>query len=88
MWKPIVALVAGYLVALPVMSWALHDLRRFHHYDWSGYGRPAPWRNAFVVSYALAGWPAFVVAFMWRTRFARRAMIEQRSDRHRNAEGA
>ncbi len=82
-----IPLVAGYLVALPIFAWAMGDLRRFHRHEWSGYGRPTPWRTALIVSYALAGWPVIVVALTWRMSFTRRAMKEQRSDRHGSTNG-
>jgi hypothetical protein len=69
---------------LPVVGWGLSDVKRFRRYEWFGYGRRGPWRSAFVVSYALGGWPVFLVALTWRTSLARRAMLEQRSDRRRS----
>jgi hypothetical protein len=76
------------LIALPIVGWGLSDVKRFHRYEWFGYGRPSTWRTALVVSYALGGWPVFLVAFTWRTSLARRAMMEQRSDRRRSRDNS
>jgi hypothetical protein len=58
--------VAGYLFGLVPLVWMLRDLARFHPHLWTGYGRPHPWHQAAWLSYAVAGWPVFVVAATWR----------------------
>ena len=83
-----IPLGAGYLIALPVLGWGLDDLKRFHRHEWFGYGHAAPWHAALLVSYAVAGWPVLLVAFVWRTSLTRRALMEQRSDHHRSPNGA
>jgi hypothetical protein len=78
-WMLIVIVVlAGYVIAYPVLVWMLHDLRRFHPHLWTGYGNPHPWRVVLVAGYAVAGWPALVVAWAWRSSQTRRELLSAR----------
>jgi hypothetical protein len=53
----------------------VRDLGRIHPQRWTENSRPYPWRQAAWLSYALGGWPVFVVAAAWRTSEPRSRVV-------------
>lgn len=74
----LLAVVVGYLAALPVLSWHRRDLMSFQRPLWAGYGsRQARLRGA-VVCYVAGGWPELLMALGWRSSQTRGALIVER----------
>jgi hypothetical protein len=72
--------VVGYIVALPAVRWARHDITSFHRPLWSGYGNREARRRWVLIAYLFGGWPGLLVAFSWRRSALRTSLIEQRED--------
>lgn len=62
-----VVLLAGYVVGLPALLWALADMKRIPGGVWRHAAqRPYPqWRVGMISAYALLGWPAIFSAAAW-----------------------
>jgi len=80
--KVAAVVIAGYVIALPVVLWCLRDLRSFHRPLWAGYGNRRSWVAALLLTYAVAGWPALLVAVGWRTGQLRRELDSARERVH------
>lgn len=76
------ALVAGYVVTLPVLLYGLHDLSHIPGGVWRHAAhRPVlQWRIGFWSAYALAGWPVIVAVVNWRRSRERADLLEEWAD--------
>jgi hypothetical protein len=63
----VAVLVAGYVVALPVLAWGLADVAKIPGGVWRHAAqRPRhQWRVGMVSTYLLGGWPAIVAVLVW-----------------------
>lgn len=62
-----VAIVAGYIVALPALFWGLGDIANIPGGVWRHAAeRPRHlWRIGIVSTYVLGGWPTIVAVLVW-----------------------
>jgi hypothetical protein len=76
------ALVAGYVVMLPVLLWGLRDMDRIPGGVWRHAARRplVQWRTGLVSAYALAGWPVIVAVGKWRRSRERADLLEEWAD--------
>jgi hypothetical protein len=70
--------VAGYVVALPVLLWHRHDLLSFRRMLWVGYGSRRDRLAGALLCYLAGGWPELVMALEWRASERRRALVAER----------
>jgi hypothetical protein len=72
--------ILGYIVALPVVLVTLSDGRTISRRVWAACGRRrSRWEQQLYVAYAFAGWPALVMAFLWRTGRLRHELRRERA---------
>lgn len=73
----VIALFAGYVVALPVLVWGLRDLSNIPGGVWRHAAqRPREqWRFGMISSYLLAGWPSIYSVIAWRRSEERRDLF-------------
>jgi hypothetical protein len=86
----VVALVAGYLVALPALLWGLADIAKIPGGVWRHAAeRPRhQWRIGIIGAYVLGGWPTLVAVYVWwRSRERADLLFEwaDLSERKRNS---
>jgi hypothetical protein len=72
--------VVGYLVAFLPARRCHRDIRGFRHSLWVGYGSREAWLRGVELAYIFFGWPALVVALVWRNGRTRRALVELRDE--------
>lgn len=75
----VVFVLAGYAAALVPFRRGLADLAQFPRSLWphSGYRSRHSWRRRIVLSYLLAGWPAFVVVTAWWNSKQRATLVDE-----------
>ena len=86
----VIALVAGYIVALPALLWGLRDIANIPGGVWRHAAqRPRhQWRVGIIATYALGGWPTIVAVYVWwRSRERADLLFEwaDLSERKRNS---
>gem|GEM_PF-3477518 len=74
----LLAVIIGYLVALPVLLWHRRDLMSFRRPLWAGYGRRQARLRGAVVCYVAFGWPEMLMALGWRSSQTRTALVIER----------
>jgi hypothetical protein len=72
--------VLGYLVGLPFLIWLIQDGRTISRRVWAACGRRrSRWEQQMAFAYAITGWPAVVLALMWRRGELRHELRRERA---------
>ncbi len=77
-----IVIVAGFVVALPVLLWGLGDVAKIPGGVWRHAAeRPRhQWRIGMVSAYVLGGWPAIVAVLIWRRSRERSDLLAEWAD--------